>query len=34
MTITPASIKLQIKDQDIQINHLIAQQLYIEKHAL
>ena len=25
---------LQIKDQDIQINHLIAQQLYIEKHAL
>ena len=26
--------KLQIKDQDIQINHLIAQQLYIEKHAL
>lgn len=26
--------QLQIKDQDIQINHLIAQQLYIEKHAL
>ena len=25
--------QLQIKDQDIQINHLIAQQLYIEKHA-
>ena len=25
---------LQTKDQDIQINHLIAQQLYIEKHAL
>ena len=26
--------QLQIKDQDIQINHLIAQQLCIEKHAL
>ena len=26
--------QLQIKDQDIQINHLIAQQLYIEKYAL
>ena len=26
--------QLQIKDQDSQINHLIAQQLYIEKHAL
>ena len=26
--------QLQIKDQDIQIKHLIAQQLYIEKHAL
>ena len=26
--------QLQIKDQDIQINHLIAQQLYIEKHAV
>lgn len=26
--------QLQIKDQDIQINHLIAQQLYIDKHAL
>ena len=26
--------QLQIKDQDIQINHLIAQQLYIKKHAL
>ena len=26
--------QLQIKDQDIQINHLSAQQLYIEKHAL
>ena len=26
--------QLQIEDQDIQINHLIAQQLYIEKYAL
>ena len=26
--------QLQIKGQEVQINHLIAQQLYIEKHDL